>query len=193
MTHHVFVGIDTDVNGAVAVLKQDTSYDGYVAKRFVCSTHAIPSTTEKVGGKNRRIVNARDLVKLCNRVIPPYAYCTLEKQHAGSGQGVSSMFSFGRTYGSIITAVSGVGHNSDDVFPHIEFVAPSMWKRTVGATRDKKATVALATSVAPDMADNWRLVKHTSHAEAFLIALYGYMRYSGCDFETFRSWYFVKA
>jgi len=80
--------------------------------------------------------------------------------------GVASSFSFGRSSGIIHGACGALGIGISDP-------TPSVWKRAMGCSADKKQTVARATQLLPHCASQWKLVKHTDRAEACLLALYG--------------------
>ena len=81
------------------------------------------------------------------------------------GQGVVSMFSFGRSVGAVETAISLLG------LPMI-YVTPQKWKRSAGLIgTDKDASRGKVLDLYPD-ADVLRK-KDNGRADAVLIARYG--------------------
>jgi crossover junction endodeoxyribonuclease RuvC len=86
----------------------------------------------------------------------------VEVVHAMPKQGVSSTFTFGCVYGSLL-AVLQVLHVS------IHLISPSIWKRDLKLIgKDKKAALAKARLLFPNAA--LPLAKHHGRAEALLLA-----------------------
>jgi crossover junction endodeoxyribonuclease RuvC len=85
----------------------------------------------------------------------------IERVHAMPKQGVSSSFAFGVTFGSIL-GVLRARH-----IP-IQFVTPAKWKRDLGLSSDKRASLDKARLLYPTA--DLRLAKHEGRAEAILIA-----------------------
>jgi crossover junction endodeoxyribonuclease RuvC len=94
------------------------------------------------------------------------AHALLERAQAMPGQGVSSMFAYGRHFGTIEGVLYSLG------MPHT-LVSPAAWKRRAGVTADKRATIARAIQVCPAAAPYLTLAKHHGRAEALLISIYG--------------------
>ena len=92
--------------------------------------------------------------------------CWFEKIGAMPGQGVSSMFAFGRAVGQVEAAIAACG------IP-ISYVTPQSWKRALTVPTGKDAARLRASQLMPAYATEWRLAKHDGRAEAALIALYG--------------------
>jgi crossover junction endodeoxyribonuclease RuvC len=97
-----------------------------------------------------------------------FAY--LEAVHSMPGQGVSSTFKFGMSYGMLRTALLAAGIG-------FETVAPSKWQRKMNCLSkgDKKVTRAKAQELFPGVEIAGRGVKAPTHAvaDALLIAEYG--------------------
>jgi crossover junction endodeoxyribonuclease RuvC len=89
------------------------------------------------------------------------ARVVIERVSAMPKQGVSSTFTFGVAFGSILGAVQALN------LP-IEFVTPVTWKRALGLSSDKKAALHKARLMFPYAEIN--LEKHHGRAEALLIA-----------------------
>lgn len=91
----------------------------------------------------------------------------IEQVAARPGQGVSSMFSFGRCYGfaHALAALSGA---------EVHFVTPPVWKAKFGLLKaDKNASREVARQRIPALAPELTRVKDDGVAEAALLALYG--------------------
>ena len=156
------LGIDPGLDGGLALLLAGCGHNGY--ERMLIAK--MPVREEIVSRKKRRYVadaSLAELIKGWNKTYPISAI-HLENVHASSQMGVSSAFSFGRTFGCIVGCISGMG-----LRPKLQFVEPSVWKRKLLLSANKKDAVAMAKK-------NWPTVKFGSHdgmAEAALIALYG--------------------
>lgn len=85
----------------------------------------------------------------------------IERVSAMPKQGVSSSFQFGVGFGSILGVVQSLG------LP-IEFVRPANWKRAMGLSADKHASLHKARLLYP--AAELTLAKHDGRAESLLVA-----------------------
>jgi len=87
----------------------------------------------------------------------------VEKVGARPGQGVSSMFKFGRSLGVIEGVVGGLG------WP-LQWQTPQAWKKHHGLIgKDKDAARLLALETWPHMADTFRRKMDVGRADAALI------------------------
>jgi crossover junction endodeoxyribonuclease RuvC len=82
------------------------------------------------------------------------------------GQGVTSMFNFGRSYGDVRGVIGAM-----EVPLH--FVTPQKWKKHFGLSSDKEQSRLRAIRMFPAVADSFKRKKDDGRAEAALIALYG--------------------
>lgn len=99
--------------------------------------------------------------------VRPVAKAYIEKVGARPGQGVSSMFKFGRGLG----VVEGVLGSME--IP-IEWLSPQAWKKPLGLIgKDKDAARLLAIECYPEMAEHFRRKKDGGRADAALIAKAG--------------------
>jgi crossover junction endodeoxyribonuclease RuvC len=105
------IGIDPGLSGGIAVLENNKVIDMF----------DMPVMSE--GKKNKRQLNSAQLVKLIkeNIKIDDEIAVVVEQVNAMPGQGVTSMFNFGQTFG----AIKGVCAALE--LP-IFFVRPSKWK-----------------------------------------------------------------
>ena len=98
----------------------------------------------------------------------------IEKVGAMPGQGVTSMFNFGKVYGFVIALAAASGR------PY-SFVTPQVWRKTVGLPNGapKGSSRARASQLFPNEAHFWKLAKHDGLAEAALIAYHGALTLRG--------------
>lgn len=85
----------------------------------------------------------------------------IERVSAMPKQGVASSFEFGVGFGSILGVVQSLG------LP-MELVTPASWKKALGLSSDKSASLHRARLLFP--AADLRLAKHDGRAEALLLA-----------------------
>jgi crossover junction endodeoxyribonuclease RuvC len=144
----LILGIDPGAGGGLALIEGGT---------LVGHTR-MP--TWKVGSKT--VVDARRLDGWLGGDQPQVA--VIEAVGAMPGQGVTSMFSFGR-------ALGGVEAWAAMRCPRIEYVAPQAWKSGVGLSKDKRASMALARRKFGD-SPLWDVLANDGIAEAALMALW---------------------
>jgi crossover junction endodeoxyribonuclease RuvC len=152
----ILAGIDPGLSGAVAFLD--------VATGAVLDIAYMPTLALSRGGKNKREVDAHALARLIGDRRPGHAF--VELVGAMPGQGVSSVFEFGKSFGVVIGVLAALG------IP-FTLVAPVVWKRALGVPAAKDGARARASQLLPAAAHHWPLVKHDGRAEAALIAYYG--------------------
>lgn len=93
----------------------------------------------------------------------------IEDVSARPGQGVTSMFTFGRSLGYVHAIVAGVRPR-----PRIEFVTPAVWKGKLGLLNSGKgASREKCRALYPSTMADLQRVKDDGRAEAALIAHYG--------------------
>lgn len=93
----------------------------------------------------------------------------IEDVSARPGQGVTSMFTFGRSLGYAHAIAAGVRPR-----PRIEFVTPATWKAKLGLLNSGKgASREKCRSIYPSTTHDLQRVKDDGRAEAALIAHYG--------------------
>ena len=152
----MIVGIDPGLSGALFFLDLNRLSAGEAVD--------LPVHLLMRGGKKKREVDVSGLIEiLAGRRLE---HVFLEQVSAMPGQGVSSVFAFGKTYGVILGVVAA------HAIP-LTLVAPAVWKRALGVPKAKDGARARASQLLPEAAAQWRLKKHDGRAEAALIALYG--------------------
>jgi len=147
------IGVDPGLSGAIACIRDDG----------VVMVTDMPLFEIQRGKKTLREVNGVELcaiVQLCGQ-----AEASVEKPHAMPGQGVTSMFNFGKACGVVDGVLSAM------MIP-VSYVAPATWKRQMGLSSDKGESRRRATHLYPQYADEWKRVKDDGRAEAVLLAHY---------------------
>lgn len=155
MKQTLILGLDPGISGAYAL------YDAH--NDHLRFTRDFPTKKEKT--KNRIDSFA------FNNAIGIYAseiqFAVLEDVHAMTGQGVTSMFTFGEAKGLISGIVSAYN------IP-IYGVDPSVWKLSMGLSYKKELSVAKAIKLFPKIQrDVWEGGKGHNRAEAALLAYFG--------------------
>ena len=150
------IGIDPGLNGAIAILDDIKIKDIF----------DTPVMTE--GKKNKRQLNSAQLVKLLKDNIfdSENTIMVVEQVNAMPGQGVTSMFNFGQTFGAIKGICAALG------LP-IFFVRPAKWKKhfeLINSSKDASRTKAI--EMYPNMSDRLSKKKDVNKSDAILIARY---------------------
>ena len=150
------IGIDPGLSGAIAVWENNK----------VLNIFDMPVMSE--GKKNKRQLNSAQLVKLIKDNISNNddISVVVEQVNAMPGQGVTSMFNFGQTFGAIKGVCAALG------LP-IFFVRPSKWKKhfeLINSSKDSSRTKAI--EMYPSLSDNLAKKKDVNKSDAILIARY---------------------
>lgn len=152
------IGIDPGLSGAIAAYDGDTN-DLNV---FDVPTHELVRN-----GKKKREVDLQSAARIIDDLAqPPGTVIWIEQVSSMPGQGVSSVFAFGKVYGILL----GI---SASTFCPIQTVTPAVWKRAMGVTASKDGARARASALLPKHSGTWARAKDDGRAEAALIALYG--------------------
>ena len=148
------IGIDPGLSGAIAVLENNK----------VLNIFDIPVMSE--GKKNKRQLNSALLVNLLkeNIIDNEDVAIVVEQVNAMPGQGVTSMFNFGQTFG----AIKGICAALE--LP-IYFVIPSKWKKhfeLINSSKDASRTKAI--EMYPKLSNQLSKKKDVNKSDAILIA-----------------------
>ena len=157
------IGIDPGLSGAIAVLKNNK-----IEELF-----EMPVMPE--GKKNKRQLNSALLVKIIKNSIKSEeeTIIVVEQVNAMPGQGVTSMFNFGQTFGAIKGICAAL---SLPIF----FVRPAKWKKhfeLINSSKDASRTKAI--EMYPAISDKLARKKDVNKSDAILIARF----YSETRFE----------
>ena len=148
------IGIDPGASGAIALL----------VSGVLISVHDMPTVTVERNKAQKRQVCPAGLSLLMQQLSPHKA--TVEKVGAMPGQGVSSMFSFGRSVG-IIEGVLAAKQ-----IP-VTYTTPQAWQKLSGAAKGKDGSRQRVMELFPSQAHLFARVKDDGRADAVLIALMG--------------------
>ena len=148
------IGIDPGLSGAIAVMEGNKIVDIF----------DMPVMPE--GKKNKRQLNSAQLVKLLKDNIKNNEEVAIivEQVNAMPGQGVTSMFNFGQTFGAIKGICAALG------LP-IFFVRPAKWKKhfeLINSSKDASRTKA--SEMYPSISHQLSKKKDVNKSDAILIA-----------------------
>jgi len=149
------IGIDPGLSGAVAIISDDS-----------LKVFDMPTMTVDRNGKAKRQVSANELAELLNLYAGKDCHVYVERVSAMAGQGVTSVFSFGRSFGMIEGILAALK------MP-VTFVAPATWVKGVGRGPGKDASRARAMELFPNYEYFFKRVKDDGRADAALIAHWG--------------------
>jgi len=150
------IGIDPGLSGGIAILDDLKIFDIY----------DMPIMSE--GKKNKNQLNSAQLVNIIRKNLIPDGdtFLIVEQVSAMPGQGVTSMFNFGQTFGSIKGICAALN------LP-IFFVRPAKWKKhfdLINSSKDASRTkvIEMYPSISPRLSKK----KDVNKADAILIARY---------------------
>ena len=151
-------GIDPGLSGAIAILE----------KKKVLSLFDMPVMAE--GKKNKKQLNSAQLVDIIreNSIGDDERVVVVEQVNAMPGQGVTSMFNFGQTFGAIKGVCAALN------LP-IFFVRPSKWKKyfeLINSSKDSSRTKVI--EMYPSLSSQLAKKKDVNKSDAILIARYYY-------------------
>lgn len=151
------LGIDPGLSGALAFI------DGASVR-----VYDMPVLSLKRNGKAKNEPDFLELARIIRDVEGVPAVAVVEQVSAMPGQGVSSMFAFGKTYGGILGVLAALGIRT-------ELVPPVTWKRwhRIKTDSGKDASRATAKNLFPQQAGLFARVKDDGRADATLIGVYG--------------------
>jgi len=150
------IGIDPGLDGAVAIING-------TGNLVVID---MPTVTVERNGKSKRQVSATELAQILDSHNSNNCHVFVEKVSAKSGQGVTSVFSFGRSFGMIEGILAAFK------LP-VTYVAPATWVKAVGRGQGKDASRARAMELFPENQADFKRVKDDGRADAALIAYWG--------------------
>ena len=148
------IGIDPGLSGAIAIVQNNK----------VLAIYDMPVMAE--GKKNKKQLNSAQLVNLIkeNTENEDEIAVIVEQVNAMPGQGVTSMFNFGQTFGAIKGVCAALN------LP-IYFVRPSKWKKhfeLINSSKDSSRTKAI--EMYPSLSAQLAKKKDVNKSDAILIA-----------------------
>lgn len=145
------IGIDPGASGAIVLLEDGQPIEW------------TEMPTIKIGTATR--VNAAKLTDFIASCCSTHVY--IEQVHSMPGQGVSSMFNFGHSCGTVMGVLGALG------IPHT-LITPQAWKKSAGLIgTDKDASRARAIQLWPKWRELDKKGKGQALADAALIAKHG--------------------
>ena len=152
------IGIDPGIQGALAILDNEKVID------------IVDLPVMSDGKKNKKQLNGaylsdylkKHILNIENTVV------VVEQVNAMPGQGVTSMFNFGQSFGVIKGICSAMQ------LP-IHFIRPTKWKKYFNLINTSKdASRSRAIEIFPKVSDKLKRKKDSNKADAILIASYYY-------------------
>jgi len=159
----LIIGIDPGISGSICFLE-----DGIVKDVL-----EMPTMTE--GKKNKKQVNGSQIYNEISFRIKTYEKknikVVIEQVSAMPGQGVTSMFNFGQSFGILKGICSAMQ------LP-IYFVRPAKWKKYFNLINSEKdASRTRAIEIFPYFSSNLSKKKDSNKADAILLASYFHETY----------------
>jgi crossover junction endodeoxyribonuclease RuvC len=165
------VGIDPGLDGGIALIVLGKL--GEVGELWVQPMPTKPAGTTASGRKSREVdctALAQWIDTTESLVDCKIQRVAVELVHAMPKQGVTSMFNFGKAYGSVLGVLGALRHP-------VLHVTPQIWKKSIldGLGRDKNDSIRFAMSLFPKetfLASPACRVPHDGMAEATCLAEY---------------------
>ena len=159
----LIIGIDPGISGSICFLE-----DGIIKDVL-----EMPTMTD--GKKNKKQVNGSQIYNEISSRIQTYEKknikVVIEQVSAMPGQGVTSMFNFGQSFGILKGICSAMQ------LP-IYFVRPAKWKKYFNLINSEKdASRTRAIEIFPYFSSNLSKKKDSNKADAILIASYFHETY----------------
>ena len=152
----IIFGIDPGVSGAISILDN----------KKVIEVYDMPTMID--GKKNKKQVNGSQVANIIKEKIDLNREISVVVEHVNAmpGQGVTSMFNFGQSFGVIKGICSALS------LP-IYFVRPTKWKKhfnLIKTNKDASRTKVIQTY--PEISSKLSKKKDSNKADAILIARY---------------------
>jgi len=154
----MILGIDPGASGALAF---------FDFEKGELTIFDMPVATVERNGKTKKEVSPAMLAMLCRGIEVRRAI--VERVNAMPGQGVTSMFAFGRSFGIVEGVLGGLNIPTS-------YVTPQAWRKAMQVREGKDGSRQRAAELFPKYADQFALKKHDGRAEAALIAYYGALK-----------------
>jgi|TARA_B100000929_G_scaffold105598_1_gene83633 crossover junction endodeoxyribonuclease RuvC len=163
----LIIGIDPGISGAICFFEE-----GQV-KEII----DIPTMAE--GKKNKRQINGpqiyNEISLRINKLKKKDIVVAIEQISAMPGQGVTSMFNFGQSFGVLKGICSAMQLS-------MYFIRPAKWKKYFGLIKtEKDASRTKAIEIFPYISSQLSRKKDSNKADALLIASFFYNTYKKTD------------
>ena len=152
----IIFGIDPGISGAICVLREGK----------ILEVYEMPTMID--GKKNKRQVNGAQVTNIIKERLSNKEEVIIVVEHVNAmpGQGVTSMFNFGQSFGVIKGICSALS------LP-IYFVRPTKWKKhfnLINTNKDASRTKAI--QIYPEISSKISRKKDSNKSDAILIARY---------------------
>ena len=159
----LIIGIDPGISGAICFFE-----DGQVSEIL-----EMPTMAE--GKKNKRQVNGpqiyNEILSRTTKFSKKDIFVVIEQVSAMPGQGVTSMFNFGQSFGVLKGICSAMQIS-------MHFVRPAKWKKYFGLIKtEKDASRTKVIEIFPYISAQLSKKKDSNKADAVLIASFLYNTY----------------
>ena len=163
----LIIGIDPGISGAVCFFE-----DGQVKE-------IIDMPVMADGKKNKRQINGpqiyNEILKRTNKFQKKDIIVVIEQVSAMPGQGVTSMFNFGQSFGVLKGICSAMQLS-------MFFIRPAKWKKYFGLIKtEKDASRTKVIEIFPYISSELSRKKDSNKADAVLIASFFYNTYKKAD------------
>ena len=163
----LIIGIDPGISGAICFFE-----DGKVKE-------VIDMPTMAEGKKNKRQINGpqiyNEILKRTNKFQKKDIIVVIEQVSAMPGQGVTSMFNFGQSFGVLKGICSAMQLS-------MFFIRPAKWKKYFGLIKtEKDASRTKVIEIFPYISSELSRKKDSNKADAVLIASFFYNTYKKAD------------
>ena len=152
----IIIGIDPGVSGGISILEN----------KKVIEVFDMPTMID--GKKNKKQVNGSQVTNIIKENLKSDKDIVVVVEHVNAmpGQGVTSMFNFGQSFGVIKGICSALS------LP-IYFVRPTKWKKYFNLIKtNKDASRTKVIQMYPKISSNLSRKKDANKADAILIARY---------------------
>ena len=152
----IIIGIDPGINGAISIIEN----------KKIIEVYDTPTMID--GKKNKRQINGVQVTNIFKERLNGEKEVVVVVEHVNAmpGQGVTSMFNFGQSFGVIKGICAALN------LP-IYFVRPAKWKKHFNLIKtNKDASRTKVIEVYPEISSKLHRKKDSNRADAILIALY---------------------
>ena len=152
----IIIGIDPGISGAISI----------VENKKILEVYDTPTMID--GKKNKRQINSAQVTNIIKERLNnnKEVIVVVENVNAMPGQGVTSMFNFGQSFGVIKGICAALS------LP-IYFVRPTKWKKHFNLIKtNKDASRTKVIEAYPEISNKLHRKKDSNRADAILIALY---------------------
>ena len=152
----IIIGIDPGINGAISIIEN----------KKIIEVYDTPTMID--GKKNKRQINGAQVTNIFKERLNGEKEVVVVVEHVNAmpGQGVTSMFNFGQSFGVIKGVCSALS------LP-IYFVRPMKWKKYFNLIKtNKDASRTKVIEAYPEISSKLHRKKDSNRADAILIALY---------------------